>query len=565
MKTIILASIFLTGATVIQAQTIEQGQQQLYYERYASAENTFHQVLKQDPNNAGAWLNLTTTYLEEDKLDKASDTIQLAPAAIKADPFFQVAQGTILLEQNKNAEAANLFNAALKETREKNVHILSAIADAHINAKNGDGNYAVQLLEKAIKRDKKNAKLLVQLGDAYRKLANGTEAYRAYQRALQADDKYALAYHRLGGIFLSQKNADMYVDYFQKAIQADPNFAPSLYNLYVHEFSHDPAKAMQYYTDYVAKSDKSLQTEYDMVDLLYLTKQYDQAIEKATALVNTHGEEAKPRLFKLISFSYAEKKDTANAVTFLEKYFAKEVDTNFTAKDFVTMGEFYGALPGADSTSAAYNDSMATNYLVKAVAIEKDTAAGYGYYKKLAEMAKARKDYAEQATWLEKYYTGNDKATNLDLFNWGLGHYLSGNYVMADSVFGKYVAKYPEQSFGYYWQAKSQSLVDKEMTEGLAIPTYQKLIEVLQKDSADANTKKWLVEAYGYLAAYEANTKKNYPEAVEYFEKVLEVDPENASAKQYIAILEKSIDQQSRQQKQTDAEAVSGESNGSNK
>jgi lipoprotein NlpI len=48
-----------------------------------------------------------------------------------------------------------------------------------------------------------------------------------------------------------------------------------------------------------------------------------------------------------------------------------------------------------------------------------------------------------------------------------------------------------------------------------------------------------MVEAYGYLAAYEANTEKDYSEAIGYFEKILEVDPGNNDAEKYIAILEK--------------------------
>ena len=154
-------------------------------------------------------------------------------------------------------------------------------------------------------------------------------------------------------------------------------------------------------------------------------------------------------------------------------------------------------------------------------------------------MAKANKDYAAQAKWLEKYYSGNEKATNVDLFNWGLAHFLAENYAMADSVFGIYVGKYPEQSFGFYWQARSNAALDKEMTQGTAIPHYKNLIAALEKDTANSNYKKWMVEAYAYLAAYEANTEKDYTEAVGYFQKVLEVDPENADAKRYIAILEK--------------------------
>ena len=136
----------------------------------------------------------------------------------------------------------------------------------------------------------------------------------------------------------------------------------------------------------------------------------------------------------------------------------------------------------------------------------------------------------------------SSKATNIDLFNWGLAHYRAGEFAAADSAFGIYVSKYPEQSFGYYWQAKSRALQDKDMTLGVAVPAYQKLIEVLEKNPNDANYKKWLVEAYAYLAAYETNTQKDYAEAVNYFEKVLQVDPENADAKKYIDILEKNLD-----------------------
>jgi tetratricopeptide (TPR) repeat protein len=64
---------------------------------------------------------------------------------------------------------------------------------------------------------------------------------------------------------------------------------------------------------------------------------------------------------------------------------------------------------------------------------------------------------------------------------------------------------------------------------------------VLGKNLNDANYKKWLIESYAYLAAYQTNVQKNYAEAVSYFEKVLQVDPENGDAKKYIAILEKNL------------------------
>ena len=532
MKQIIFLFILNLGYSVLQAQSLEQGNQHLYYERYESAENSFHQVLKNDPENEEAWVGLTQAYMLQNDVNNL-DSVNLAPSSVQSDPLYKVAKGAILLQKNSVAEANNLFQQALGETKEKNVGVLSAIARAHVIAKNGDANYAIEIINKAIKRDKKNAALYVLLGDAYRKLNNGSEAFKAYRAAIDKNDQYAEAYHKIGEIFLTQKNAELYTEYFKKSLAADPGYAPSLYQLYVYEFYRNPAQATEYYRQYLTKADPSPSNDYDLADLLYLNKKYDSAIAKANTIIARDGEEVQPRLFKLISYSYAGMKDSAKAISYMQEYFAKEVDSNFIAKDYTSMGDFYLSQPD--------HDSLAIVYYAKALPLVKDSAVLFESYKKLADLSRDRKDYAAQAEWLEKYYLGNGKASNLDLFYWGIAHYRAESYVAADSVFSKYIAKYPEQGFGYYWQAKSRALQDKEMTEGLAVPVYEKLIEVLQKDTADANYKKWMVEAYGYLAAYQVNKEKNFEAAIDHFEKVLEIDPENADAKKYIAMLEKDL------------------------
>lgn len=535
MKKISLFISFISGAFALQAQTLEQGIQQIYYKRYHSAENTFNQLIKQDPNNSTAWYYLEKDYLLENRLNKASKSIQSAPETIKTDPWYKVAYGNILLKQGKNDDAANYFADALKQTKEKNPDILAAVADAHITSKSGDLNYALDLLSKAIRRDKKNPSLYVLRGDAYMKLSNGSEAFKAYQEATKVDDKYAAAYHKLGKLFVSQKNPEMYVGYFQKAVAADPNYGRSLYRLYVHEFNRHPAKAMEYYNNYLAKSDRSIENEYDLADLFFINKQFDKAIQKADAIIKTEGDSVQPRLYKLISYSYAEQKDSTKAFDYIQKYFSKEADSNKVAKDYLLRGDLYAALNE--------NDSLAFVYYEKATSLEKDSAELEKYYKRFADLAASNKNFSEQAKWLGKYYASNDNGTNIDLFNWGLAHYRAEEYAAADSVFGIYISKYPDQSFGYYWQAKSKALQDKDMAQGLAIPAYLKLIEVLEKNQTDPNYKTWMVESFNYLAAYETNTEKDYAEAVNYFEKVLKVDPENADAKKYIDLLAKNLNQ----------------------
>jgi len=533
IKIITNVTILILSTNFLFAQSVETGNRHLYYERYQSALSSFQQAVKADAQNEEAWYGLAKTYLLLNNPAEASANLRLAPVSVQDDPYYKVAYGTIALMQNNRTQAEDYFNQSLKDTREKNPAILSAVAWAHEHADNGDVNYAVELLNKAIKRDKHNAQLLIQLGDAWRKLGNSTEGYKAYHNAIEENGNSALAYYRMGEIFLSQKNRDLYVDYFKKALEADPAFSPAAYKLYVYEFNRHPQKAKEYYEKYLANTDLSIQNEYDMVDLLYLTNRYDSAISSAKKIIEKQVDDVKPRLYKLIGYSLAGNKDTVTAISYIRRYFIAEADSNIISKDYEIMADLYASAPGKEDSAMIYYR--------KAAETEQNQETLYGYYKKLANLAKERKDYVAQAEWLGKYYANNDKATNLDLFNWGIALYRTENYVSADSVFGLYVVKFPDQTFGYYWQARSKSLQDKEMKEGLAVPAYEKLVEVLQKDTLNTNYKKWIIEAYGYLATYEANAEKDYNEAISYFQQILELDPENETVKKNIEMLSKEV------------------------
>ncbi|ANE52979.1 tetratricopeptide repeat protein [Flavisolibacter tropicus] len=525
----ILVTLLVTGSLSIAAQTVDEGRTFIGYERYQSAANTLHQVISKEPGNGDAWYWLTQTYAQTNNLAKGIDSLKKAGADVQGQPLYKVALGQLLLAEGKAVEAQPYFDAALIETKEKNATVLAAVARAYIDSKSGNYAAAIELLEKAKKRDKRNEEYDILIGNAYRRMGKGSEAFQAYREALNKNERSAAANYLLGLIFVTQKNADMYLEYFNKALAADPNYAPALYQLYNHYFYVDATKSMDYFKQFQAKADATPQIAVWYTDLLYLNKQYDEAIANAQKLLQQ--QEKEPRLYKLLAYSYAEKKDSTVAMTYMQQYFASEADSNMVMKDFETMARFYSSTPGKEDSALVY--------LEKAVALEKDSVARYAAYKKLAAAALEQKNYAQQSKWMGLYYTGNDKATNLDLFNWGLANIRSGDFEMADSVFGMYVGKYPEQGFGYYWQARANAAIDSTMAQGLAIPHYQKLVEVIGDKTDDQNNKKWLIEAYGYLAAYETNTQKDYAEAVDYFEKLLKVDPENADAKKYITVLEK--------------------------
>jgi tetratricopeptide (TPR) repeat protein len=530
-KLFYFATIFLPFSA-LKAQSLEEAQKHLYYQRYYSAANSFQAVVADDPKNDKALYGLVKSYLSVDELQKAKDALQAAHEAVKDEAYYYVAQGEVLLAENKPQEAAPLFEKALDETRHKDAYVMLAVADANVDAKSGNAAYAVDLLKKAIERKNDDPALYVSLGDAYRKQHNSSDGYKAYRDALNLNSNYAPALYNIGDIFLSQKNREMYLNYFDRTVKADPAYAPALYRLYLYNFSYNPEKAMEYYKQYMANADKGLQNEYDIADLNYLNKDYKAAIDKATSIIAQQGEKTKPRLYKLIGYSQAALSDSAKALQSMHRYLAAESDSNVIAKDYEMLANLYTALDKTDSAAYAYE---------KAVTRVQDSTEVYPYFRNLVDMYKEAKDFSKEARWAGQFYTGNPKATNVDLFNWALAHYRAEEYAAADSVFGMYVAKYPEQSFGYYWQARANAARDTGMKEGLAIPHYQKLVELLQKEEPTESNKKWMLEAYNYMAAYETNTTKNYEAAINYFDKVIELNPEDADAKKYKAILEKSV------------------------
>lgn len=528
-----LTLVFLfVSIPALYAQSNDTGKNFFYYQKYASAEQFFHQYLNQNPNDDEAWLWLIRSYLQQNKAGKATDTFSLAPVTISDRPNYLIAKGMLLLAGNKKDSASYYFKKAMEVSKSKNSSIPGLVAEAQLFSEHGDINYAIEVVTKALKKNKNDPWLYATLGRCYRQLHDGSNAYQALITATQKDGNYAAAFFELGKIFQTQKNTDMYLSFFTKAITADKNYAPAYYELYYHYLYTNPSQAMTYFKSYSLLADRSPQHDYSYTDLLYLTKNYTEAITNARRLLQQ--DTSLPRLYKLIAYSYTELQDTMQALSFMKKYFAKGQDSIFIAKDFETAATLYA------STSIDRKDS-AIIYYQKAVDATTDSSLLYNYYTDLARLSKSIQDYGAQARWLGLYYQGNEKAGNVDLFNWGIAAYRSGDFTLADTVFATYTQKYPEQGFGYYWRAKSNAAIDTAMETGLAIPHYRKLTEILNIDSLSATDKKWITEAYTYLAAYETNTLKNYDQAVGYFEKILAVDPENEIAKKYIGILEQTI------------------------
>ena len=189
------------------------------------------------------------------------------------------------------------------------------------------------------------------------------------------------------------------------------------------------------------------------------------------------------------------------------------------AKEFDKAGKYYEMAFEADTTETRFT------YLSKAA----NAYENAGSYPKAFEL-------------FQKAVDENPEHTLADVYALGAAYYSAGlklqnkEYLTkASEVFGQVLEMTPENVDIMMMQARANSAMDPETTGGLAKPYYEKVLAIVQLDPE--KYQKEIFEVYQYLGVYYFKTDK-YDQAREYFVKVLEIDPENALAKQVIASID---------------------------
>ncbi len=534
-KLIILFTAVLFKTGLLDAQELAEAKQFIENERYQSAEVILEKAATAVPVETEASYLLVKTYLNQEKTDEAKKYIDdyLLPAiSNNANAMDKIAYARYLMGTGNKPAADEIFASLLNEKKnQKNPSLLIAMAEANIDEKDGDARAAISWLDMAEKRDKNNSAIDILKGLAYRKLSDASNAFVAYQEALKKDPQSLKAHYLIGKIFTAQKNPDVYLEHFTKAYQIDSTYAPVLDELYKYYYYRDIKEAKKYLDKYIANSDYSEQNDYYMTDILYLNGEYTSAIQAAKSIIEKKMEESQPRLYKLMAYSSAKAGDSMQAIQYIAEYFSKEDPDKFIAADFELRAQLTEKVTGAKEAAIEYY----------AIATEMDTAIikKVKYATKIADMYKQTEDYSHQAIWLGKLYQWKEKSNNVDLFNWGLAHYTAKEYSQTDSVFGLYTTRYPVDIYGYYWRAQANAAIDTSMTNALAIPYYNKVVEIGERNKKV--NKKMLLKAYGYLGGYEANITKDYPTSLSWFEKYLAMDQDNEAVTGYVGMLKKWI------------------------
>jgi tetratricopeptide (TPR) repeat protein len=526
MKQISLLASFSLLASGLFAQSIEEGKKFLNYERYTSAQGVFSKLLAANPNNVEAAYWLGQTYLQNsDNTDTAAakalyqKTLQANPNA----PLMLVGTSEVALMEGKKEDARSGFETAISLSK-SNAGVLTAVGRANVDVKTGDAAYAIDKLNQAAAKDKKNSEIQIELGDAYRKMIDGANATIAYQNALTLDPKNARAGFMIGRIYETQGYGQeaIYMKYYNQAIAIDPNFAPVFYWLYNYYYRRDVNKSREYLDKYIAVADPDSKNCYSKASILYASQLYKDAITKADECIAQAGAKPYPNLYGLKAYSYDKLGDSVSAKKFFDEFFAKINPDKIGPNDYATYAKILLKFPG--------NDSLASIYVDKAVMLDTVPANKLDYVKSTAESLAAAQKFAEAGKWYSKILTLKPNYGKVDLYYAGYNSFRGGNYVASDSIFKLYQVKYPEDMFGWYMGAKSNEGLDTTGANGLAKPFYEKVIAIADTSADKEKVKPNLISAYKYMLAYYYNIKHDKVAAIEWNSKILALDPNDAQA-----------------------------------
>ncbi|HEX8315896.1 MAG TPA: tetratricopeptide repeat protein [Flavisolibacter sp.] len=524
MKKVIILFFAAVLSLNAMAQTVQEGVGHWYAERYQSARTAFEKLTAANPNNLEAVYWLGQTLISQGDVAGAKALYQKTLAANGNAPWILAGMGHINLLEGRGAEARQQFDAAISASKGKkgaDAAILTAVGRANVQpytdeTRIGDLDYAIAKLNEAAQVAPTNPDLFVTLGNAYRKKHLGGEAVQAYRKA----GSYAPALFRTASIYETQRNWDAVVEYLNSTIASDAKFAPAYEKLYYYNLTEkrDFNAAASFGNLYVSNSDPSVENDYIPAQTSFVQKNYQAAIDQANKILQQTNNNPKSRVYRLLAYSYLELKDTSKACDFSNRFLGKATQDELLANDFLLHARVCGR----------GNPAIVSQDIAKALQLDTVRSRQIVVLNDAIREARAQKQYGlEGQLMLTSHNLRAASANPADLFYIGTLFYYDNNFAKSDSLLSVYITSFPDTVQGYYWRALSRSQIDTGMKQGLAVPDFEKTVQLGETNKE--RFKSQAVQAAQMLALYYNNVKKDRPAAQAIVGKGLEFDPTNTT------------------------------------
>jgi tetratricopeptide (TPR) repeat protein len=471
---------------------------------------------------------LGLAYLRAGNKDKALQAFEKGISLNEKDGLNYAGKGHVKLLDKNSAEAKVLFDKALAVSKSKDANVLKAVAEGYLT----DTKLlldAINLLNKAKAINAGDPEVHMLLGDAYLMQNNGGESVSSYERAAKADPKSGKPHFKVAKVYQRSKNHDMVMEYLNKAITADPQFAPAHKELgEVYYVKKEPTKAVEAMEKYLAITENPGQAKYQYAFFLLMDKKFEKSNEIFREVINSP--DASPTALKYYGMSLIEQKKYDEAQKVFETYFQKAKPEDLTASDYGNYGI---------ALNEQKQDSLANEYFARSLELD---STQQDILQRHGTALMKRKKYAEAIPVFKQLIAIRKQPLSQDLWSIGQAYYFNAQYMEADTAFTKLAEKQPKVTHGWFWSARARANIDSTMSTGIAKPQYEKFLE-LALENPEKN-KKDIIEAYEYMGAYYIHKEQNVNMAKTFYEKILQLDPNNSQAKEFIKTINTPVNPQ---------------------
>jgi len=525
----ISAFIVLSLSGKSQAQTIADGLRFLDNEQYINASRTFKNLVATQPT-ASNYYYLGNFYLNLERRDSAqgayADSAKMMfEKGIAIDPKFNlnyVGLGTYEIFKERLGQGKILIDKAVQASKSKDAELLYRAAEAYVVYASNDALEANRLLDAAIKINKNNPDYFNMKGDAFMLKNDGSLAANNYDVAKRIAPNSAKGYINYGNILIRAKSYQKALESYLEGMVKDSLYAPGYRQL--GELYYKAGKfenAVQSYSKYIRLTDQRPENQYRYGAFLFLAKNYDDAIAVLNELPENYKNDFK---YRLLAYSHTEKGSYPDGFANMDSFMSKVDSSKYLPSDYFYFGKLL--IESGKDTLAGLKT------LVKASEKDSSKLANISEYgKKFFDARRYARAAEAYGLVLEK-----GKKTNQDYFNLGNAYFFGKEYVKADTIYSQLLRIQPTSILANLFKARciSNQKLDPDQSKGIAKPYYEKFTLLVTPENQE-KYKKQLAEAYGYLGSYYA-VRKDVPQAHAAWKKVLELEPENAKAKNGLLI-----------------------------
>ncbi|MDR0680311.1 MAG: tetratricopeptide repeat protein [Dysgonamonadaceae bacterium] len=530
------------------ANSNEKGIDLYRAELYNAAKLFFLYQQNQSPQEqAENYYYLGQIYYQFQQIDSAAYYYEKAIQSAPEYPFGYIGEGKLALTKGELKTADSLFKKAVGLAK-KNPSVQTTIAEVYMNV---DLKPQVEeALDKARKINKKYPGIYVVEGDMLMKEGKIGEACARYENAIAFEKNDKIAYLKLAQVY-KNINISEALKYLDELTRIDPDYIPA-YAL-IGDINRDNGmyiQALKAYEKFISIPGVPILQHERYAQLLYFTDQYEKSLTQIDYVLKI--DPANPVMNRLQAYNNFKLENNALALAEMAKFLQDNPVDKHIYLDYITYGRLLIKEKQAE---------IAVDAFLKAAALDPKKPE---VYKELANAYETAHNYLDAIQQYEKYFEVETTPVVYDYFYYGQANYSAASkYIDAEyletpvapeqkeiddaafksyiekgnNAFSEVISRSPESYLGYLWRARLNSFIDvKEQKakgsamQGAAKPYYEEALQVMLAANQDGKRNNEIIEAYRYLASYYLllDDKIN---AGDYFKKILEVEPDNAIAK----------------------------------